>query len=59
VKRRFEYIMKNERIVFIDDYAHHPEELKSIDNRSKSFIQAKKMYSDLSTASVHKNKRPG
>src|ERR1051326_5300278 len=24
VKRRFEYIIKNNRIVFIDDYAHHP-----------------------------------
>jgi len=29
VKRRFEYILKND-IVFIDDYAHHPEELRSL-----------------------------
>jgi UDP-N-acetylmuramate--alanine ligase len=29
VKRRFEYILKNE-FVFIDDYAHHPEELRTL-----------------------------
>ena len=28
VKRRFEYIIKNNKHIFIDDYAHHPEELK-------------------------------
>jgi UDP-N-acetylmuramate--alanine ligase len=30
VKRRFEYIIKNETQIYIDDYAHHPEELKAI-----------------------------
>jgi UDP-N-acetylmuramate--alanine ligase len=33
VKRRFEYIIKgsaNEGPVYIDDYAHHPEELKAL-----------------------------
>jgi UDP-N-acetylmuramate--alanine ligase len=29
VKRRFEYIVKSEA-VYIDDYAHHPEELRSL-----------------------------
>ena len=29
VKRRFEYIVKNDRHIYIDDYAHHPEELKA------------------------------
>lgn len=28
VKRRFEYHIKNENLVFIDDYGHHPEELR-------------------------------
>lgn len=32
VRRRFEYIVRNDRHVFIDDYAHHPEELKSLLN---------------------------
>jgi UDP-N-acetylmuramate--alanine ligase len=30
VKRRFEYIIKEPNCIFIDDYAHHPEELKAI-----------------------------
>ncbi len=29
VKRRFEYVVKTERHIYIDDYAHHPEELKA------------------------------
>jgi UDP-N-acetylmuramate--alanine ligase len=29
VKRRFEYIIRQEDLVYIDDYAHHPEELKA------------------------------
>ncbi|OYU95393.1 MAG: UDP-N-acetylmuramate--L-alanine ligase [Bacteroidetes bacterium B1(2017)] len=30
VKRRFEYIIKESNCIFIDDYAHHPEELRAI-----------------------------
>jgi len=30
VKRRFEYIVRNEKQVYIDDYAHHPEELRAL-----------------------------
>jgi UDP-N-acetylmuramate--alanine ligase len=30
VKRRFEYIIKSEGKIFIDDYAHHPEELRML-----------------------------
>ncbi|MGD1844465.1 MAG: UDP-N-acetylmuramate--L-alanine ligase [Salibacteraceae bacterium] len=29
VKRRFEYVLKRDDLVVIDDYAHHPEELKA------------------------------
>lgn len=29
VKRRFEYHIKSANLVYIDDYAHHPEELKA------------------------------
>lgn len=28
IKRRFEKVFENERITFIDDYAHHPEEIR-------------------------------
>ena len=30
VQRRFELIWKNEQFVLIDDYAHHPAELKAL-----------------------------
>ncbi len=30
VKRRFEYIVKTDKMVYIDDYAHHPEELAAL-----------------------------
>jgi UDP-N-acetylmuramate--alanine ligase len=30
VKRRFTYQIKSENLVFIDDYAHHPEEIKAV-----------------------------
>ncbi|MFD1630205.1 UDP-N-acetylmuramate--L-alanine ligase [Pseudopedobacter beijingensis] len=29
VKRRFEYVVKEDEHVYIDDYAHHPEELRA------------------------------
>ncbi|MCF8254710.1 MAG: UDP-N-acetylmuramate--L-alanine ligase, partial [Bacteroidia bacterium] len=41
VKRRFEYIIKESNRIFIDDYAHHPEELKAI------ISSVKRMYPNL------------
>lgn len=29
VKRRFEFILQTPRVIFIDDYAHHPAEIKA------------------------------
>jgi len=43
VKRRFEYIVKNEDHVFIDDYAHHPEELRACISGVKSLYPDKKL----------------
>jgi len=42
VKRRFEYIIKNDRIVFIDDYAHHPEELRALIHGAKTMFRQMK-----------------
>lgn len=42
VKRRFEYIIKNEKQVFIDDYAHHPDELRALLNGAKNMFEGKK-----------------
>ncbi len=41
VKRRFEYIDRNEEFVYVDDYAHHPEELKSLINSVKMLYPGK------------------
>ncbi|MBC7383452.1 MAG: UDP-N-acetylmuramate--L-alanine ligase [Bacteroidia bacterium] len=38
VKRRFEYILNTDRTIFIDDYAHHPEEIRAI------LTSVKRMY---------------
>jgi UDP-N-acetylmuramate--alanine ligase len=43
VKRRFEYIIKNDRHIFIDDYAHHPEELKACIRSVKKLYPGKKL----------------
>lgn len=43
VKRRFEYIIKQANLVYIDDYAHHPEELKAIISSVKNMYPSKKI----------------
>ena len=42
VKRRFEYILRNEKHIFIDDYAHHPRELEVFINSVKALYPGKK-----------------
>ncbi len=42
VKRRFEYILRTEEHVFIDDYAHHPEELKVLIEGAKNMFPGRK-----------------
>lgn len=43
VKRRFEYIVNQDDVVFIDDYAHHPEELKACLLAVKSLFPQEKI----------------
>jgi UDP-N-acetylmuramate--alanine ligase len=43
VKRRFEYGVKNSDFVYIDDYAHHPEELRALINSVKMLYPTKKL----------------
>nr|WP_294894934.1 UDP-N-acetylmuramate--L-alanine ligase [uncultured Pedobacter sp.] len=43
VKRRFEYQVQTENHVYIDDYAHHPEELKACFKAVRSLYPDKKM----------------
>jgi UDP-N-acetylmuramate--alanine ligase len=42
VKRRFEYVVKTDHQIYIDDYAHHPEELKAcIDSVKRLYPELK------------------
>ncbi|MES2110859.1 MAG: UDP-N-acetylmuramate--L-alanine ligase [Bacteroidota bacterium] len=43
VHRRFEYILRTDAHVFIDDYAHHPEELKAAIRSVKKLYPGKKL----------------
>ncbi len=43
VKRRFEYVVNTKEHVFIDDYAHHPTELKAIISATKELYPSKKI----------------
>lgn len=42
VKRRFEYIIQTKELVFVDDYAHHPEELKALITGAKALFSNKR-----------------
>ncbi len=42
VHRRFEYVLKTKKHILIDDYAHHPEELKALISGVKSLYDDKK-----------------
>ncbi len=43
VKRRFEYIVRQEDTVYIDDYAHHPEELRAFLTSMRKLYPEKKL----------------
>ena len=42
IKRRFEYLVKTAEHVYIDDYAHHPEELAALINSAKALFPGRK-----------------
>jgi UDP-N-acetylmuramate--alanine ligase len=43
VKRRFEYIINSEDLVFIDDYAHHPTEIDALITAVRMLYPGKKV----------------
>ena len=43
VKRRFEYIIKKSAVIYIDDYAHHPEELKALIGGTQDLFRDRKV----------------
>jgi UDP-N-acetylmuramate--alanine ligase len=42
VRRRFEYIVKGPEQVYIDDYAHHPEELRALITGARELFPRRK-----------------
>ena len=42
VRRRFDYIIKTDKLIYIDDYAHHPEELRALITGAKKLFSNKK-----------------
>lgn len=43
VKRRFEILLQTKNIVYVDDYAHHPEEIKKCIDSAKEMWPGKKI----------------
>lgn len=43
VKRRFEFVYSNDKVIFIDDYAHHPTEIDAFLKSVKSMYPRKKL----------------
>jgi len=43
VKRRFEYIVRSQSAIYVDDYAHHPEELRAFLSSMRKLYPNKKL----------------
>ena len=43
VKRRFTYHLKTDKLVYIDDYAHHPEEINAVHHAVREMYPNKKV----------------
>ena len=43
IKRRFEYVLTNDKVTYIDDYAHHPSELRAIISSVRELYPNKKI----------------
>ena len=43
IKRRFEYILRTDKVIYIDDYAHHPSELRAIISSVRELYPNKKI----------------
>src|SRR5690606_14950992 len=43
VKRRFEFVLKGTRVIFVDDYAHHPKEIEAFLKSMKSMYPRRKL----------------
>lgn len=47
IKRRMEFIMEKDGVIYIDDYAHHPKEIESTLFGLKSFYRGRRIILDF------------
>ena len=43
IKRRFETVFRNQKVAFVDDYAHHPSELKAAIHATRQYFPSRKV----------------
>ena len=43
VKRRFEFVLKGKKVIYVDDYAHHPAEIEAFLKSMKSMYPRRKL----------------
>src|SRR5690606_31339053 len=43
VKRRFEFVLKGNKVIYVDDYAHHPTEIEAFLKSMKSMYPRRKL----------------
>jgi UDP-N-acetylmuramate--alanine ligase len=43
VKRRFEFVVKSGKVIYVDDYAHHPTEIEAFLRSMKSMYPSRKL----------------
>jgi UDP-N-acetylmuramate--alanine ligase len=43
VRRRFEFVLKGKKVIFVDDYAHHPAEIEAFLKSMKSMYPRRKL----------------
>ena len=57
IKKRFDIVQSNEKLVVIDDYAHHPTEIKATMNAVLEYDKLKKMSKKIVIWQPHKYAR--
>ena len=57
IKRRFEIHFESKNKVFVDDYAHHPSEIKETLETLFKNVSKQKVNTNFSTSPLYKDKR--
>ena len=57
VDRRFDFKIKSDRLVFLTDYAHHPEEIRHSIQSVKELYEGKKIHGNFPAALIFAHTR--